>query len=192
MTNPMRFGVLVFCAALSASSVRAQGLPQATSPEEVGLSSERLARIGKALRGEIDAKRIPGAVAIIARKGRVAYFEAMGARDPANGSQMTKDDIFRVYSMTKPFVAVATFIAVLRPSASPSMLGWVGSRCWMTTKPIPLSGGMADKSSPKAASPPAEAPIPTIGKLARACWILLDFICACQAPRGVVRSFSTT
>jgi CubicO group peptidase (beta-lactamase class C family) len=110
MTNPMRFGVLVFCAALSASSVRAQGLPQATSPEEVGLSSERLARIGKALRGEIDAKRIPGAVAIIARKGRVAYFEAMGARDPANGSQMTKDDIFRVYSMTKPFVAVATMM----------------------------------------------------------------------------------
>src|SRR5471030_2922123 len=110
MTNPMRFGVLVFCAALSASSVRAQGLPQATSPEEVGLSSERLARIGKALQGEIDAKRIPGAVAIIARKGRVSYFEAMGARDPANGSQMTKDDIFRVYSMTKPFAAVAAMM----------------------------------------------------------------------------------
>jgi CubicO group peptidase (beta-lactamase class C family) len=105
----MRLSLLALMACATLSQARAQGLPTAT-PEEVGLSSERLQRVGKALQGEIDAKRIPSAVTIIARKGRVAYFEAQGARDPVNGGAMSKDAIFRVYSMTKPFVAVATMM----------------------------------------------------------------------------------
>src|SRR5476649_2878223 len=101
--------VLFVCGTLVPSAVSAQPLPSAAH-EEVGLSSERLARIGKALQSEIDAKRIPGAVAVIARKGRIGYFEAFGARDPASGAPMAKDAVFRVYSMTKPFVAVATMM----------------------------------------------------------------------------------
>jgi CubicO group peptidase (beta-lactamase class C family) len=99
---------LLLCAALHAP-VRAQSLSTAT-PEEVGLSPERLARVGQALQGEIEAKRLPGAVALVARKGRIAYFEALGARDPSSGAPMTKDAIFRIYSMTKPFVAVAAMM----------------------------------------------------------------------------------
>jgi CubicO group peptidase (beta-lactamase class C family) len=94
---------------LSVSVAWAQALPSAR-PEEVGLSGERLGRIGKVLQAEIQAKKLPGAIAVVARKGRVAYFEAFGARDSASGAPMTKDTIFRFYSMTKPFVAVAAMI----------------------------------------------------------------------------------
>jgi CubicO group peptidase (beta-lactamase class C family) len=91
--------------------IHARALPSA-SPEEVGLSRERLARIGQALNGQIELKSFPGAVALIARKGRVAYFEAVGQLDPKTGSPMTKDAIFRLYSMTKPFTSVAAMMLV--------------------------------------------------------------------------------
>ncbi|MGH7331630.1 MAG: serine hydrolase domain-containing protein [Candidatus Rokuibacteriota bacterium] len=87
----------------------AQGLPTA-KPEEVGLSSERLQRVSRALRGEIEAGKIPGAVALVARKGRVVYFEGFGVRDKAVGDPMPKDAIFRLYSMTKPFTSVAAMM----------------------------------------------------------------------------------
>src|SRR5215468_28043 len=85
---------------------------QSASPEEVGLSRERLARIGQALKGQIELKSFPGAVALVARKGRVAYFEAVGQLDPKTGAPMTKDAIFRLYSMTKPFTSVAAMMLV--------------------------------------------------------------------------------
>jgi CubicO group peptidase (beta-lactamase class C family) len=84
-------------------------LPYAT-PEDVGLSTARLARLGSAMRGEIERGRIPGAVALIARRGRLAYFESYGKRDPANSAPMAKDSIFRIYSMTKPIVSVAAMM----------------------------------------------------------------------------------
>jgi CubicO group peptidase (beta-lactamase class C family) len=87
----------------------AQGLP-AARPEQVGLSSERLERVSRVLRAEIDAGKIPGAVALIARRGQIVYFEAFGARDKAAGAPMTKDAIFRLYSMTKPFTSVAAMM----------------------------------------------------------------------------------
>ena len=89
--------------------VWAQVLPTA-KPEEVGLSSERLERVSRALRGEIDAGKIPGAVALVARKGRIVYFESFGVRDKATGEAMPKDAIFRLYSMTKPFTSVAAMM----------------------------------------------------------------------------------
>ncbi|TMB31641.1 MAG: beta-lactamase family protein [Deltaproteobacteria bacterium] len=101
--------LLVVFASFSVSVAQAQSLPSA-KPEEVGLSTERLGRIGKVLQAEIQAKKFPGAVAVVARKGRVAYFEAFGARDPQSGAPMTKDTIFRFYSMTKPFVATAAMM----------------------------------------------------------------------------------
>jgi CubicO group peptidase (beta-lactamase class C family) len=84
----------------------------AASPTEVGLSSERLARIGQALTQQIDARSFPGAVALVMRKGSVAYFEAFGQLDPQNGTPMAKDAIFRLYSMTKPFTSVAALLLV--------------------------------------------------------------------------------
>jgi CubicO group peptidase (beta-lactamase class C family) len=92
-----------------ATHVWAQGLPTA-KPEQVGLSSERLERVSRALRTEIEAGKFPGAVALVARKGQVVYFEAFGIRDPATGAPMGKDAIFRLYSMTKPFTSVAAMM----------------------------------------------------------------------------------
>ena len=81
-------------------------------PEQVGLSVERLDRIGQVFNREIDQGKLPGAVVLVARKGRVAYFESFGFRDKASGAPMTKDAIFEIYSMTKPLVSVAAMMLV--------------------------------------------------------------------------------
>ncbi len=79
-------------------------------PEELGLCPERLARIGSVLRREIESGRLPGAVAMVARRGRIAWHGAFGVRAPATGVPMTADSIFRIYSMTKPIVSVAAMM----------------------------------------------------------------------------------
>jgi CubicO group peptidase (beta-lactamase class C family) len=81
-------------------------------PEEVGLSAERLQRIGQVLNREIEQGKLPGAVVVVARKGRVAYFESFGFRDKAAGAPMPKDAVFEIYSMTKPLVSVAAMMLV--------------------------------------------------------------------------------
>ena len=80
------------------------------APEEIGLSTTRLARLGEVMAGEIERGRVPGAVALIARRGRLGYFESFGRRDAAGGEPMTKDTIFRIYSMTKPITSVAAMM----------------------------------------------------------------------------------
>jgi len=87
-------------------------LRQASSPESVGLSSERLKDISAAFQAGVDKKEIPGAVVLIARRGQIAYFEAFGYRDREAGAPMTRDAIFRIASMTKPIVSVAAMILV--------------------------------------------------------------------------------
>ena len=101
--------VTLFGLVILAPGVWAQGLPTA-KPEAVGLSSERLERVSRVLRSEIEAGKIPGAVALVARKGQIVYFESLGVRDPATGEPMRKDAIFRLYSMTKPFASVAAMM----------------------------------------------------------------------------------
>jgi CubicO group peptidase (beta-lactamase class C family) len=84
-------------------------LPRAR-PEEVGLSSERLARIGETLKADIETGRIPGAVIAIARHGRLVVFDAYGWRDKAAGIPMTIDTIFNIASMTKPMTTVGALM----------------------------------------------------------------------------------
>jgi CubicO group peptidase (beta-lactamase class C family) len=79
-------------------------------PDEVGLSTAALSRLTSVLEREIERKRLPGAVALIARHGRIGFFESLGVRDPASGEAMRDDSIFRVYSMTKPIVSVAVMM----------------------------------------------------------------------------------
>jgi CubicO group peptidase (beta-lactamase class C family) len=90
----------------SFAALAADPLPRA-KPEEVGMSSERLALINKVIGTEIAAGEVPGAVLGIARRGKLVYFEAFGYRDKAAGAPMTTDAMFNVASMTKPMVAVA-------------------------------------------------------------------------------------
>jgi CubicO group peptidase (beta-lactamase class C family) len=84
-------------------------LPRAT-PEDVGLSTAGLARLGRVMQDEVQRGRVPGAVALIARRGQLAYHESFGRRDPASDAPMALDSIFRIYSMTKPIVSVAAMM----------------------------------------------------------------------------------
>ncbi|MBV9248120.1 MAG: beta-lactamase family protein [Acetobacteraceae bacterium] len=79
-------------------------------PEDVGLAGAALERLSLALQERVARRHVPGAVALIARHGKVAYHEAFGARDPASGAPMQIDSIFRIYSMTKPIVSVAVMM----------------------------------------------------------------------------------
>jgi len=87
----------------------AQPLPTA-KPEQVGLSAQRLERVGQTVKAQIAEGRFPGAVVVIVRKGKVGYFESFGQRDPVASVAMSKDAIFRLYSMTKPFTSVAAMM----------------------------------------------------------------------------------
>ena len=80
------------------------------TPEEVGLSSERLARVSEAFEGYADDGRIAGAVGLVARHGKLAWAKAWGMRDLAAGDPMEIDDIFRIFSMTKPITSVAVMM----------------------------------------------------------------------------------
>jgi CubicO group peptidase (beta-lactamase class C family) len=84
----------------------ADPLPRA-KPEEVGMSSERLALIAKAVNAEVARDQLPGAVLAIARRGKLVYFETFGYRDKLAGVPMGADTIFNIASMTKPMTAVA-------------------------------------------------------------------------------------
>jgi CubicO group peptidase (beta-lactamase class C family) len=75
-------------------------------PEEVGLSSPRLARIGEHFQSYIDAGKLAGTLTLIARRGKVAYLEAQGHLEIERRRPMTRDAVFRIYSMTKPITSV--------------------------------------------------------------------------------------
>jgi CubicO group peptidase (beta-lactamase class C family) len=92
-----------------AAGASAQELPTA-KPADVGLSAERLERITQLLRDDSQKGTIPGAVVMIVRNGKVAYFESIGALDPQTKAPMRKDAIFRIYSMSKPITTVAVMM----------------------------------------------------------------------------------
>ena len=81
-------------------------LPTAT-PESVGMSAKRLARINGFIQGYIDRGEIAGATTLVARRGKVVHFEAQGLRSKEDGAPMQKDTIFSLMSMTKPIVSTA-------------------------------------------------------------------------------------
>ena len=81
-------------------------------PEDVGLASERLKRIGELMQREIAAKNVPGAVTLVARNGRIAHLESHGLMDLESKKPMQKDAIFRIMSMTKPIVGTAILMLV--------------------------------------------------------------------------------
>jgi CubicO group peptidase (beta-lactamase class C family) len=88
-----------------------QELPEA-KPEAVGMSSVKLARIGPAVQALITNNQVAGAVVMIARHGKIVYFEATGQSDIAAGQPMKRDEIMRLYSMTKPVTSVAVMMLV--------------------------------------------------------------------------------
>ena len=80
------------------------------SPESAGMSSDRLAEATQALQAHVNRSNIAGVVAAVARHGRVVYFEALGQRDRETGDPMSRDDLFRLYSMTRPITSTAVMM----------------------------------------------------------------------------------
>jgi CubicO group peptidase (beta-lactamase class C family) len=78
-----------------------------SSPESVGVSGRGMAALDAHIQGYIDAGKLPGALVLVARKGEVAHFSAMGMADVERGVPVSPDTIFRIYSMTKPLTSIA-------------------------------------------------------------------------------------
>jgi CubicO group peptidase (beta-lactamase class C family) len=74
----------------------AEVLARAERPEDVGLSTERLARLTQITQEHVEAGRLPGAVMLIARHGKIAYLQSLGYRDRDRGLAMTPDALFRI------------------------------------------------------------------------------------------------
>jgi CubicO group peptidase (beta-lactamase class C family) len=85
----------------------AAGDAKVVVPESVGLSSERLERLSRAMQEDIDQKKTGGIVVLIARHGSIAYHKAFGMADIESGRKMQTDSLFRLYSMTKPVTSAA-------------------------------------------------------------------------------------
>ena len=83
---------------------------QTAEPEQVGLSSERLARIDQAMEGHVDDGHFSGAIGMIVRRGKIGYLKTWGDMDKESGKKMSEDAIFRMYSMTKAVTGVAAMI----------------------------------------------------------------------------------
>lgn len=101
----------LFLAALFNHAAIAQTLATA-APEQVGFSAQRLAKITQVFKQEVEQGKLPGAVMMIARKNRVVYNESIGFQNKDAATAMSKDAVFRIYSMTKPMVSVAAMMLV--------------------------------------------------------------------------------
>lgn len=93
-------------ALVAGATVAAADLPTGT-PESVGMSSARLARVDAAVNADIAAGRVPGVVVAVARRGKVVYQKAFGVANRETREPMRVDSMFRLYSMTKPVASVA-------------------------------------------------------------------------------------
>jgi CubicO group peptidase (beta-lactamase class C family) len=98
-------------AAKAATSPQTPPLPQA-KPESIGLSPSRLQKLSDAFKREVDKGTLPGATVMVARKGQIGWFDAIGRQSPADSRPMAHDTIFRIFSMTKPIVSVGIMMLV--------------------------------------------------------------------------------
>jgi CubicO group peptidase (beta-lactamase class C family) len=76
-------------------------------PEEVGFSSARLSTVNKLIHHYLKIGLLPGAVAVIARKGKIVHFNAYGKMDFEQDKLMREETLFRLFSMTQPLIAMA-------------------------------------------------------------------------------------
>src|SRR5215471_7504532 len=102
--TPFRAAAALLIVLAAASAVAAE--LETASPEKAGMSSERLKRLDDFIHAYVDRGRTPGVVTLIARHGKVVHVDAYGPAE-VGGRKIAQDDIFRMYSMTKPITSVA-------------------------------------------------------------------------------------
>lgn len=98
-------------AARQTSAPQTPSLPHA-KPETIGLSATRLQRMSDAFKHEVDKGTLPGATVMVARRGQIGWFDAIGRQNPAASAPMTHDSLFRIFSMTKPIVSIGIMMLV--------------------------------------------------------------------------------
>ncbi|MEM8499165.1 MAG: serine hydrolase domain-containing protein [Pseudomonadota bacterium] len=91
---------------LSASFSSADVLP-AVSPDELGVSADRLQRVSAMAARYVEEAKVPGMLTMVARQGKLVHFEVTGQKGLDDPRPLAKDDLFRIYSMTKPITAIA-------------------------------------------------------------------------------------
>ena len=109
INQPIRRITFLFVFLILVSSLHAQELPVG-KPEELGFSSERLQRLTQVFQSYVTDKKMAGSVVLIARHGKVAYFNSFGKRDIESNAAMQNDAIFRIASQTKALVSVGIMI----------------------------------------------------------------------------------
>lgn len=98
--------ILTLSVSLLCGIVQAKDLPS-TKAENMGMSSERLNRITEMSQRYVDEGKLAGVITMVARKGKLVHFEAVGHKGADDARPLKKDDLFRIYSMSKPITAVA-------------------------------------------------------------------------------------
>ena len=101
---------LIISATAQTKSVKSTPPLSEASPQSVGMSEERLARIDNLLTGAIEKNQIPGAVALVARNGKIVYYKAFGMAENESGRSLKRDDIFRIASQTKAITSTAVMM----------------------------------------------------------------------------------
>jgi len=86
-------------------------LPHA-QPEQIGLSPARLQKMSDAFKREVDKGTVPGMTVMVARRGQIGHFEAIGRQGPVATAPMAHNTIFRIFSMTKPIVSVGIMMLI--------------------------------------------------------------------------------
>jgi CubicO group peptidase (beta-lactamase class C family) len=94
-----------------AAAPQTASLPHA-KPEQIGLSSARLQRMSDAFKREVDKGTLPGATVMVARRGQIGWFDAIGRQAPDASAPMAHDTIFRIFSMTKPIVSIGIMMLI--------------------------------------------------------------------------------
>jgi CubicO group peptidase (beta-lactamase class C family) len=98
-------------AAKHAPAPQTPPLPHA-KPESLDLSPVRLQRMSDAFKREIDKGTLPGMTVMVARRGQIGWFEALGKQTPASSAPMAHNSIFRIFSMTKPIVSIGIMMLI--------------------------------------------------------------------------------
>jgi CubicO group peptidase (beta-lactamase class C family) len=98
-------------AARQTSAPQTPSLPHA-KPETLGLSAVRLQRLSDGFKREVDKGTLPGATVLVARRGQIGWFDAIGKQNPAAAAPMAQDSLFRIFSMTKPIVSVGIMMLI--------------------------------------------------------------------------------
>lgn len=133
--------IVLFLLVLTTGPALGQDLER-VSPEDVGMSSERLERLTLGMQSYVDQQQIPGSVTLILKDGKLVYESAIGMRDREANAPMETDNLFRIASQTKAIVSTA--IMILQEQGKLNIQDPVGKYLpeWMqTTVAVPTEDG---------------------------------------------------